>query len=136
MLALPGSRAFSRCRCFAQTAESYRQHATELSRRNPGTMPSRIIATLWSLNRTMPLTHYDLALALKYKGESQAGPRTSSRPRCASSRNGRTRITDLGAVWYDLQDQTAALKELRTAEGSIPAMPRHIGCWRELSGAE
>jgi tetratricopeptide (TPR) repeat protein len=58
-------------------------------------------------------------LALKYKGETREALKEFEaalelRPKWADAHYG------LGAVWYDLQNQTAAMKELRTAEALDP----------------
>jgi tetratricopeptide (TPR) repeat protein len=65
------------------------------------------------------VTHYNLALALKYKGDAREALKEFQaalklRPKWAEAHYG------LGAVWYDLQDQAAAIKELRTAEALDP----------------
>ena len=66
------------------------------------------------------VTHYNLALALKYKGESREALKEFQaaleiRPKWAEPHYG------LGSVWYDLQEVDAATKELRTAESLDPA---------------
>src|SRR5256884_4350595 len=98
----------------AQTAESYRQRAIELSR-----------AKLWdeaiaSYHQALELapddaqTHYNLALALKYKGDNRQAVdefETTLRlkPKWEEAHYG------LGSTWYDLEDLSAARKELRKA---------------------
>ncbi|HTV57043.1 MAG TPA: tetratricopeptide repeat protein, partial [Terriglobia bacterium] len=106
--------------CFAQTAENYRQQAIEASRQKSWDQAIVNYRKALELEPNDPLTHYNLALALKYKGDSvqaveefQAAIRL--KPRFADAHYG------LGATWYDLHEQDSALKELRTATALEPA---------------
>src|SRR5437588_4185027 len=104
----------------AQSAESYRQHAVELSRAKSWDEAIANYRKALVLEPKDATTHYDLAWALKYKGETREALKEFEaalklRPKWADAHYG------LGAVWYDLQDQTAALKELRAATALDPA---------------
>src|SRR5258707_893662 len=103
----------------AQTAESYRQHAAELSRAKSWDDAITNYRKALELAPNDATTHYNLALALKYKGESREALKEFQsalklRPKWADAHYG------IGAVWYDLQDQAAAITELRTAEALDP----------------
>src|SRR5436305_2426513 len=96
--------------CFAQTAEGYRQQAIEYSRRKSWEEAIANYQKALSLNPHDALTHYDLALALKYKGDEK--PATEEfkqaielKPKWADAHYA------LGATWYDLHDLPAASKE-------------------------
>src|SRR6267154_6273564 len=94
----------------AQTAASYRKRATELSRAKSWDDAIANYRTALALEPNDAVTHYDLALALKYKGEPREALKEFEaalelRPKWAEAHYG------LGAAWYDLQDQTAAMKE-------------------------
>src|ERR1700685_815887 len=106
--------------CFAQTAESYREQAIAESRQKSWDQAIVNYRKALELEPNDALTHYDLALALKYKGEArqavdefQAALRL--KPKWADAQYG------LGAAWYDLHDQPAAAKELQTAIRLAPA---------------
>src|SRR5215831_14820907 len=95
---------------FAQTAESYRQQAIELSRHKSWDQAIANYHKALDLAPNDPLTHYNLALTLKYKGEArQAVEEFEStlrlKPKWADAHYG------LGATWYDLHDLVAAQKE-------------------------
>ena len=104
----------------AQTAARYRKRATELSRAKSWDDAIANYRNALALEPNDAVTHYDLALALKYKGETREALKEFEaalelRPKWADAHYG------LGAVWYDLHDQTAAVKELRTAATLNPA---------------
>src|SRR5450755_2740930 len=112
-------------RVAAQTAESYRQRGAELSRAKSWDDAITNYRKALELAPNDSATHYNLALALKYKGESREALKEFQaalklRPKWAEAHYG------IGAVWYDLQDQDAAVKELRTAEALDPlSAPTH-----------
>ena len=106
----------------AQTAGSYRQHADELSHAKSWDGAIANYRKALELEPNDAVTHYNLALALKYKGESREALKEFQaalqlQPKWAEAHYG------IGAVWYDLQDQDAAVKELRTAEALDPLNP-------------
>src|SRR5262250_2537064 len=114
---------------FAQTAEKYRHNATDLARQKSWDEAIADYRKALELEPNDALTHYDLALALKYKGEAahaveefQAALRL--KPNWADAHYG------IGATWYDLHDQAAAVTELRTA---ISLHPSHAGAHRMLA---
>src|SRR6185312_4889389 len=99
--------------CFAQTAERYRQQAIEASRHKSWDEAIAKYQKALSIAPNDELTHYDLALALKYKGEpKQAAEEFKAaielKPKWAEPHYG------LGATLYELRDTAAALKELQT----------------------
>src|SRR2546430_3112446 len=99
---------------FAQTAESYRQQAIELSRHKSWDQAIASYHKALELKPNDPDTHYNLALTLKYKGDAKQAVEEFEttlrlKPKWADAHYA------LGATWYDLNDQAAALKELRTA---------------------
>src|SRR5271170_4704437 len=100
--------------CFAQTTETYRQQAIEESRHKFWDQAIANYRKALELEPKDALTHYNLALALKYKGDAvQAVPEFEAairlKPKWADAHYG------LGAAWYDLHQPDAALKELRIA---------------------
>src|ERR1700758_2582672 len=100
--------------CLAQTAETYRRDATEFARQKSWDQAIASYRKALEVEPNDALTHYDLALALKYKGEAkQAADEFEAalrlNPKWGDAHYG------LGAAWYDLHDQPAALKELQTA---------------------
>src|SRR5260370_16480471 len=104
----------------AQTAQSYRQRATELAREKSWDQAIASYRQALALEPNDPDTHYNLALALKYKGDGkQAAEEFEAalrlKPNWPDAHYG------LGATWYDLHDQAAALTELRTAIELDPA---------------
>jgi tetratricopeptide (TPR) repeat protein len=106
-------------RISAQTVDSYRQRAAELSRTKSWDDAITNYRKALELEPNDAATHYNLALALKYKGESREALKEFQaalklRPKWAEAHHG------IGAVWYDLQDQDSAVKELRTAEALDP----------------
>ncbi len=103
----------------AQTAADYRKRATELAQTKSWDDAIANYRSALALEPNDVVTHYDLALALKYKGETREALKefeaaVELRPKSADAHYG------LGSVWFDLGDQTAALKELRTAETLDP----------------
>src|SRR5438309_4493124 len=105
---------------FAQTVESYRQQAIELSRHKSWDQAIASYHKALDLKPNDPDTPYNLALTLKYKGDAkQAAAEFEAtlrlKPKWADAHYG------LGATLYDLNDQAAALKELRTAVDLDPA---------------
>src|SRR5256885_14286275 len=105
---------------FSQTAESYRKQAIELSRGKSWDQAIENYRKALAIEPNDADTHYDFALALKYKGEAKAAVEEFEaaarlRPKWADPHYG------LGAAWYDLHDTAAALKELRTAGQLDPA---------------
>src|SRR6266849_3068321 len=104
----------------AQTAESFRQQATELARSKSWDEAIASYRKALELEPKDSLTHYNLALTLKYKGDAKQAVEEFEvalqlKPNWAEAHYG------LGATWYDLNDQAAALKELRTASDLDPA---------------
>src|SRR5690242_20098317 len=104
----------------AQTAASYSKEATEFARQKSWDQAIADYRKALELEPNDPLTHYNLGLALKYKGEArdaadefQAALRL--KPKWADAHYA------LGASYYDLHDQAAAIRELRTALASAPA---------------
>src|SRR5205807_10100526 len=98
----------------AQTAQSYRQRAIELSRNKSWDQAIASYHQALDLEPNDPDTHYNLALTLKYKGDAKQAVEEFEttlrlKPKWADAHYA------LGATWYDLNDQAAALKELRTA---------------------
>src|ERR1700730_14446567 len=114
---------------FAQTAESYRQRAIELSRMKSWDEAIASYHQALDLEPDDPSTHYNLALTLKYKGDAkQAAEEFAAalrlKPKWADAHYG------LGAAWYDLGEQAAALKELRAA---VELDPANTGAHRLLA---
>jgi len=104
----------------AQTADTYRQRATELSQAKSWDDAITNYRKALDLEPKDAVTHYDLALALKYKGDDREALKEFQaaiklRPKWAEAHYG------LGATWYDLQNQSEAVSELRTAESLDPA---------------
>jgi tetratricopeptide (TPR) repeat protein len=94
---------------FAQTAESYRQKAIELSRLKSWDQAIANYRQALDLEPNDPSTHYNLALTLKYKGEAKQAIEEFDaalrlKPKWADAHYG------LGATWYDLGEQATALK--------------------------
>ena len=114
MLALLASVLFTPLPSCAQTAAEYQQKALELSQAKSWDEAIASYHKALDLEPNDAVTHYNLALALKYKGD----PRQSIdefettlqlKPKWAEAHYG------LGAAWYDLHDLANALKELRAA---------------------
>ena len=115
---------------FAQTAETYRKQAIELSRAKSWDAAIDDYRKALELEPTDAETHYNLALTLKYKGDARQAAEEFEqalrlKPNWAEARFG------LGATQYDLGDQAAALKELQTA---VKLEPANVGA-RELIAA-
>src|SRR5579862_689875 len=105
---------------FAQTAEIDRRDATEFARQKSWDQAIASYRKALNLEPNDALTHYNLALALKYKGEAkQAAAEFEAalrlKPKWADAHYG------LGAAYYDLHDQPAAIKELQTAVQLSPS---------------
>src|SRR5437763_9065115 len=106
---------------FAQTtAASYSKAATELARQKSWDEAIADYRKALELEPNDPLTHYNLALALKYEGEGRGAATEFQaalrlKPKWAEAHYG------LGATWYDLHDLPAAAKELRAALVLEPA---------------
>src|SRR3984957_1344402 len=106
--------------CFAQTAETYRKQAIELSRAKSWDAAIADYRKALELEPNDADTHYNLALTLKYKGDSRLAAEEFEealrlKPNWSEAHFG------LGATQYDLGDQAAALKELQTAVKLEPA---------------
>src|SRR5882724_13018435 len=104
----------------AQTAESYRQQALQFSRVKSWDQAASNYRKALALEPDDGVTHYNLALTLKYEGDArQAAEEFEAavrlKPKWADAHYG------LGTIRYDLHDQAAALKELRTAVELEPA---------------
>src|SRR6201993_1994854 len=104
----------------AQTADTYRQRATALSQAKSWDDAITNYRKALDLEPNDVVTHYNLALALKYKGDDREALKEfqaaiKHRPKWAEAHYG------LGATWYDLQNQPEAVSELRTAEALDPA---------------
>src|SRR6266705_5847289 len=114
---------------FAQTVERYRKQAIELSRHKSWDQAIASYHKALDLKPNDSLTHYNLALALKYKGDAkQAAEEFEAtlrlKPNWADAHYG------LGATQYDLRDLAAALTELRKA---IELAPSNAGAHYYLS---
>src|SRR5579862_2968853 len=108
--------------CFGQTAETYRRSATEFAQKKSWDEAIANFQKALDLDPNDALTHYNLALALKYKGDANAAAEefektTELRPKWADAHFG------LGASRYDLHDLPAARKELQTAARIDPNNP-------------
>src|SRR5579863_184908 len=91
----------------AQTAENYRQRAAEQSRAKSWEDAIANYRKALEIEPNDAVTHYNLAFALKYKGDTREALKEFQaalklRPKSAEAHYG------LGAVWYDLQDKDAA----------------------------
>jgi tetratricopeptide (TPR) repeat protein len=108
------------CFALAQTAETYRRAAIEFSRHQSWDQAIANYHKALELEPNDALTHYNLALALKYKGEARQAvdefeAALRLKPKWGDAEYG------LGAAKYDLHDQPAAAKELQTAIRLDPA---------------
>src|ERR1700747_1798600 len=95
--------------CFAQTAAVYSRQATQFAQQKSWDQAIANYRKALELEPNNALTHYNLALALKYKGDArqavdefQAALRLKSK--WADAHYG------LGAAHYDLQDEAAAAR--------------------------
>src|ERR1700716_5758 len=105
---------------FAQTAENYRQQAIELSRTKSWGGAIANYRKALELEPNDSLTHYNLALALKYKGDptkavEEFKTALQLKPMWADAHYG------LGATLYDLHDIEGASQELRRVVEINPA---------------
>src|SRR5262252_9587700 len=99
---------------YAQTVEQYRQRALESSRAKSWDDAIANYRHALDLEPNDALSRFNLALALKYKGDTrQAVDEFEStlglRPKWAEAHFG------LGAAWLELNDLASARKELQTA---------------------
>ena len=106
--------------CRAQTAETYRKQAVEYSKEKSWDQAIANYREALKLEPNDAVTHYDLALALKYSGTpAQAVLEFQSalklKPKWAEAHYG------LGAAYFDLHDAAAAIKELKIAVTLEPA---------------
>ncbi|HEX4381073.1 MAG TPA: tetratricopeptide repeat protein, partial [Candidatus Acidoferrum sp.] len=112
---------------FAQNAETYRKQAIELSRAKSWDAAIADYRKALELEPNDADTHYNLALTLKYRGESRQAAEEFEeavrlKPSWAAAHFG------LGATQFDLGDQAAAVKELQAA---LRLDPAHVNS-REL----
>src|ERR1700736_4059216 len=106
--------------CFAQTAATYRRDATEFARQKSWNQAIASYRKALEIEPNYALTHYDLALALKYKGEAKQAvdefeAALRIKPKWGDAQYG------LGAAFYDLHDLPAAANALQTAIRLAPA---------------
>src|SRR5215475_10289485 len=106
--------------CFGQTAESYRREATKFAQKKDWDEAIANFQKALSLDPHDALTHYNLALALKYKGAPKEAAEEfkqaiQEKPRWADAHYA------LGATWHDLHDLPAAASELQSAIQIDPA---------------
>ena len=113
---------------WAQTAESYRRDAAEFARQKSWDN------AIWNYHKALeleakdPLTLYNLALALQFNGDTREALKefeaaADLRPKWADAHHG------LGATWFDLHDEAAAMKELRLRRLSILRTQQRTVCW-------
>src|SRR6202050_4875847 len=105
---------------FAQTAETYRKQAIDLSRAKSWDAAVADYRKALELEPNDADTHYNLALTLNYKGDSRQAAEEFEqairlKPNWAEAHLG------LGATQYDLGDQVVALKELQATVRLDPA---------------
>src|ERR1700686_5470489 len=98
---------------FAQTAESYRRQAIELSRQKSWDEAIVFYRKALEMAPNDPDTHYNLALTLKYKGDARPAIEEFEtalrlKPNWSDARYG------LGATYYTRHDQQGPLKKLHT----------------------
>ena len=113
----------------AQSAQSYRQRAAEFARSKSWDEAIAAYRKALELSPNDPATHYELAFALRYKGDTrQAVEEFESalrlKPSWADAHYG------LGATWYELRNLPAALKELSKA---VQLDPSNAGAHRLLA---
>jgi len=119
----------SRTPAGAQTAEQYRQRAKELSSARSWDDAIANYHKALELEPNDAMTHYNLALALKYKGDMpQAADEFEAalrlKPKWADAHYG------LGATSYDRHDLPAAQRELRAA---VELDPQNVPAHRLLA---
>ena len=106
----------------AQTADAYRNRATELAHAKSWDDAITNYRKALELEPNDAATHYNLGLTLKGKGKSREALKEFQaalklRPKWADAHFG------LASVWFDLHDQDEAVRELRTTETLDPANP-------------
>ena len=104
----------------AQSAAQYRQKALELSQAKSWDEAIAAYRKALELSPDDSLTHYNLALALDYKGDQKQAVEEFEaalrlKPNWAEAHYG------LGTALYELHEQNQALKELRAAVELEPA---------------
>ena len=107
-------------RVLGQTAQAYRQQANAFAQSKSWDEAIAAYRKVLGLEPNDAVAHYDLALALKYKGETkQAAEEFESavrlKPGWCEAHFG------LGATLYEVQDQAGALKELRKTVACEPS---------------
>ncbi|HVI78022.1 MAG TPA: tetratricopeptide repeat protein, partial [Candidatus Acidoferrum sp.] len=104
----------------AQTADAYRNRATELSRTKSWDEAIANFRKAIELEPDDSTTHYNLGLALKYKGDTPEALKELQmaiklRPKWAEAHQA------LGSLLYDSGNETEAISELRLAESTDPS---------------
>ena len=104
----------------AQTADEYRRTGIELSRNKSWEQAIVSYRKVLELEPSDATTHYNLALALKYKGDAPRAVEEFEstlklKPKWAEAHYG------LGSTLYDMSEPDAAMKELRLALQFDPA---------------
>ena len=94
--------------CLAQTADNYRQRAIEFSRKKSWDEAIANYQHAIGLNPNDASTHYNFALALKYKGDAQRAVQEFQAALRLKPTWGDAHYA-LGATLYDLQDLAAGL---------------------------
>src|SRR5947209_9483863 len=90
----------------AQTAASYRRNATEFARQKSWDLAIADYRKALELEPNDPLTHYNLGLALKYKGEAR-GAASEFQTALRLKAKWADAHYALGATYCDLHDPTA-----------------------------
>ncbi|MGB9431303.1 MAG: tetratricopeptide repeat protein, partial [Candidatus Acidiferrum sp.] len=113
----------------AQTAQVYRQQASTFAHSKSWDEAIAAYRKALNLEPNDALTHYDLALALTYKGETKQAVEEFEaavrlKPTWGEAHYG------LGAALYELHDQAGALKELRK---SVECEPSNADAHRFLA---
>ena len=107
----------------AQTADAYRNRATELAHAKSWDDAITNYRKALELEPNDAATHYNLGLTLKGKGESrEALKEFQAALETTAEVGGRALRTGLG-LRSDLHDQDEAVRELRTTETLDPANP-------------
>ena len=109
--------------CLAQTAETYRRDATEFARQKSWDQAIASYRKALEFEPNDAPTHYNLALALKYKGEAKQAVDEFEvtlrlKPKWADAQYG------LGAARYDLHDPAGSRTSryrLRSADQPFPS---------------